>query len=294
MLPEFIIAQQDSQYTQYMYNTQTINPAYSGSRGVLSFNTLYRSQWVGLDGAPKTFTFAANSPIADRVGLGISFFNDKIGPSTESNIALDFAYTIPLNERKTFLSFGVKGGFNLLNVDFNLLNAINPTAPEFSNNIDNQFSPAIGAGIYLRQSRKWYIGVSVPNFLETNLYDATITNFSKERMNFYLIGGYVFNITDLIKMKPAVLLKAVDGAPLAADGSINFLFNDKLTLGAAYRWDAAISGLFGFQLSNSIMLGYAYDFDTTDFSINNSGSHEIFLRFELATKQEKVTNPRFF
>lgn len=294
MVPFFAVAQQDSQYTQYMYNTQTINPAYSGSKGVLSFNTLYRTQWVGFEGAPKTFTFAANSPIADRVGLGVSFFNDEIGVSKESNIALDFAYTIPLNDRKTFLSFGVKGGLNLLNVDFNLLNAINPNAPEFANNINNQLSPNIGAGIYLRQSSKWYIGVSVPSFLETDHYDDTATSLSKERMNFYLIGGYVFNITDHIKMKPAALLKAVDGAPLAVDGSINFLFNEKLTLGAAYRWDAAISGLFGFQLNNSIMLGYAYDYDTTEVGNYNSGSHEFFLRFELGTKQEKVTNPRFF
>lgn len=287
-------AQQDSQFTQYMYNTQTINPAYVGSRGVLSFNGLYRTQWVGLDGAPETLNFSVNSPISDRVGLGASFYSDKIGPSTESNITIDFSYSLPLNENDTYLTFGLKGGMNILNVDYTLLNAEDPGAPDFANNIENRTSPGVGAGVYLRGKDKWYAGISVPNLLETDHYDDIAVSDVTEKMHFYVIGGYVFDMSESVKFKPAVLGKAVVGAPIAVDVSANFMFYDKLTLGAAYRWDAAVSGLAGFQFTDNIMLGYAYDYDTTELGNYNHGSHEFFIRFELGTKNQRTINPRFF
>ncbi len=284
-------AQQDSQYTQYMYNTQTINPAYAGNRGVLSINALYRNQWVGLDGAPETLNASINAPIGRKVGLGFSAISDKIGPSTESTIALDFSYTIKVSEN-TKLSFGAKGGINLLDVNFSQLN-FNPSDPN-AQNINNRLSPIVGAGLYLHHSDKWYLGLSVPNILETDHYDDIARSTASERANYYAIAGYVFDLSSNIKFKPAVLGKLISGAPLAVDVSGNFLFYDKFTLGAAYRWDAAVSGLVGFQLSKDIMLGYAYDFDTTELGNYNSGSHEVFLRFELSTRTKKVVNPRFF
>ena len=290
------IAQQDSQYTQYMYNTQTVNPAYAGSRGVMSFTGLYRSQWVGLDGAPETFSFTASSPLGERVGLGLSFYNDEIGISVENTIAADFSYTIPLNDNETYFSFGIKGGVNLLDVDYSKLNPNDTSDPTFSpgNSINGQASPVVGAGLYIRHADRWYAGLSVPNFIESEHYDDSAISTAKEKMNFYLIGGYVFDVGSDVKFKPAVLLKAIDGSPLAVDGSLNFLFWDKLTLGAAYRWDAAVSGLFGLQVSPNIMLGYAYDYDTTDLGNYNYGSHEFFLRFELGGSSKGVVSPRFF
>lgn len=286
--------QQDSQYTQYMYNTQTVNPAYAGNRGMLSFNGLYRTQWVGLDGAPETLNFSMNTPVGEKgVGLGLAFFSDKIGPSTESNIMADFSYTINVSDN-TKLSFGIKGGINLLNVDYTKLNIFDPNDPNFSENINNRLSPGIGAGLYLHNSDKWYVGLSVPNMLETDHYDDVATSTASERAHFYLIGGYVFDLSSNTKFKPAVLAKAVTGAPIALDASANFLFYDKFTLGAAYRLDAAVSGLAAFQVSDQLMIGYAYDYDTTELGNYNSGSHEFFLRFEFATKVRKVVNPRFF
>ena len=286
-------AQQDSQYTNYMYNTINVNPAYAGSRGVASIFGMHRTQWVGLDGAPVTNVASINTPINNsNVGLGISFVNDRIGPSDENAISADISYTIQTSETYK-LSFGIKGTANLLNVDYTKLNISDPTDPQFQNNIDNKFSPNIGAGIYFH-SDKLYAGLSVPNFLDTEHYDDNATATARERMHYYFIGGYVFDLSPSVQFKPAFLSKVVSGAPLQVDLTANFMFNEKFVLGAAYRWDAAVSGLVGFQVNQSWMIGYAYDAETTKLANYNSGSHEIFLRYEFKGKSEKAVSPRFF
>ena len=291
-------AQQDSQFTNYMYNTVNINPAYAGSRGALSIFGLHRNQWVGLDGAPKTNTFSLNTPIDDtRFGLGVSIVNDRIGPSDENSISADVSYTIPTSEHYK-LSFGVKGTANLLNVDFTKLNIYNPGDALAQYNVDNKFSPNVGAGVYFH-SDKTYFGLSVPNFLETKHFDKDAAGFSansvaSEKMHYYFIAGHVFDLSYNVKLKPALLTKVVQGAPLQIDLSANFLFNDKFTLGAAYRWDAAASLLAGFQVSDSWFIGYGYDLEVTKLANYNSGSHEIFLRYELFKNYNRVVSPRFF
>jgi type IX secretion system PorP/SprF family membrane protein len=285
-------AQQDAQYTQYMYNTINVNPAYAGSRGVLSVFGLHRTQWVGLDGAPTTNAFSLNSPIDNsNLGVGLSFVNDKIGPTVENTISADLSYTIRTSETYK-LSFGVKGTANLFNLDVTKLNPQNAGDPLLQD-LDNDFSPNVGAGAYLH-SDKLYLGVSVPNFFETKRYDDNDVAVYKERMNLYFIGGYVFDLTPSLKFKPAFLTKIVEGAPLQLDVSGNFLINEKFVLGAAWRWDAAVSAMAGFQITDGLFIGYGYDLETTKLANYNSGSHEVFLRFELFKKQEKIVSPRFF
>lgn len=288
------MAQQDAQYTQYMYNTANINPAYAGQRGVLSAFGLHRTQWVGLDGAPTTNAFAVHSPINDsNVGLGLSFVNDRIGPADENSISVDFAYTVQASENYK-LSFGLKATANLLNVDYTKLNIYNPGDPLFQNNIDNMFSPNFGAGVYLH-SENTYVGLSVPNFLETKHYkDDGNYSTARERMHYYLIAGHVFDLNPTLKFKPSALAKMVEGAPLQVDLSANFLINDKFTVGAAYRWSAAVSGMVGFQVTDGLFIGYAYDAETTKLANYNSGSHEVFLRFELFKNYDRIISPRFF
>ncbi|WP_209404579.1 type IX secretion system membrane protein PorP/SprF [Pseudozobellia sp. WGM2] len=295
-----VVAQQDAQYTQYMYNTMAVNPAYAGSRGVFSIAGLHRSQWIGLDGAPKTQTLNFHTPVSERVGIGLSIVNDEIGNGTNQETYFDgvFSYTIPLS-RTAKLSFGVKASAHLLNVDFNKLANYNNEASSIGlSNIDRKFSPNFGAGVYYHTD-DFYLGLSVPNFLKTRHFDdsSSSTSFlAEERMNFYLITGYVFDIHPRWKFKPAALLKAVSGAPLQADISANFLYNDKFTLGAAYRWDAAVSALFGFQLSDQFMVGLAYDREVTELGGTrfNDGSFEIMLRYEFLTRYKRVLTPRFF
>jgi type IX secretion system PorP/SprF family membrane protein len=287
-------AQQDAQFTQYMYNTININPAYAGSRGALSIMGLYRTQWVGIDGAPQTSSFSVNTPTGnDKVGLGLSFINDKIGPTTENNLSVDFSYSIRASENAK-LSFGVKGTANVFKLDPNKLTPEDEGDPEFQD-FGNKFSPNIGAGVYLH-SDKGYVGVSIPNFIQTNRYNSDDVAIYKEKINYYLIAGYVFNLDnyEMIKFKPALLTKLVEGSPLQVDASANFLFNDKFTVGLAYRWSASVSALAGFQVSDGMFIGYGYDHETTQLVKYNSGSHEIFLRFEFLNKLGKMTSPRFF
>jgi len=285
-------AQQDAQFTQYMYNTININPAYAGSRGAMSIFGLYRTQWIGLDGAPKTAAFSLNTPLNEsNLGLGLSFVSDEIGPTVENTISADVSYTVPTSETYK-LSFGIKGTANFFKLDAtsNLVTA-NPDPSLFDY---SKFSPNIGAGVYFH-SDKTYVGLSVPNFIETkNKYDDNQIAITTQRINYYLIAGHVFDLSPNIKFKPALLTKLVTGAPLQVDVSGNFMFNEKLVLGVAYRWDAAVSALAGFQVSDGLYVGFGYDQETTNLRRYNSGSYEIFLRYELFSNYNKIISPRFF
>lgn len=287
-------AQQDAQFTQYMYNTININPAYAGSRGAMSIFGLHRTQWVGLDGAPVTNTLSMNTPInGSKLGLGLSFVNDRIGPTTENAISVDVSYTVPASETYK-LSFGLKGTGNFFGLNTSDLKPEQQLDDALINY--NKFTPNIGAGVYLH-SDKSYIGLSVPNFIQNKkLNNSNGDNVAvlQERMNFYLIAGHVFDLSPEIKFKPAVLTKMVTGSPLQVDLSGNFMFYDKFVLGAAYRWDAAVSALAGFQITDGLYLGYGYDLETTRLRKYNSGSHEVFLRFELFNNYNKIISPRFF
>lgn len=294
------IAQQDPQYTQYMYNPQTINPAYAGSRDATTFALLLRTQWVNLDGAPKTGTFSANTTLgsAENMGLGFSVVSETIGPAVETNVNVDYAYHINTSDVNK-LAFGIKAGIDLLDVDFTKLQVADPGDPRFQNNIDNKLQPQIGAGVFY-YSDDYYVGLSSPNVLSTkhfddsSLADTQISSVASESIHYFLTAGYVFDLGSDLKFKPATLIKAVSGAPLQWDLSGNFLYNEKLTLGLAYRWSAALSAMAGFQASESLFIGVGYDYQTTDIEAYSDGSYEIMLRFDVFKKPERVLTPRFF
>jgi type IX secretion system PorP/SprF family membrane protein len=294
-----LFAQQDAQYTQYMYNTVSVNPGYAGSRGQLSVAALYRAQWVGLEGAPKTQTFNFHTPVGYRgVGLGLSIVNDQIGPTSETYFDMDFSYTIQLAAEKR-LSFGLKGSVHLLDIRFSELNQdyTNPGGPDptLQQDIQNKLSPNIGAGIYYH-TNNYYLGLSVPRFLETSHFDESSLSTAAEQLNFYFITGYVFDMNPLWKFKPTILAKVVQGAPLQIDGSVNFMYNDKFILGAAYRWDAAVSGMAGFQISPEFMIGIAYDREITELGTArfNDGSFEMIIRYDFIKVKDNLKSPRFF
>lgn len=286
-------AQQDAQFTQYMYNTIGINPAYAGSRGVLSVFGIHRAQWVGLEGAPTTTGASFHTPINDsRIGLGVSMLQDAIGPSDKQLLSADFSYTIPISETYK-LSFGLKGTANMFSIDYTKLNRYDVNDPRFQNNISNQFSPNIGAGIYLH-SNKLYAGISVPFMLQSKEFNDINSQVTHEAMHYYFMSGYVFEVSDTTKFKPAFLVKAVEGAPLQVDLTANVMLYDTFVLGGAWRWGAALSGLAGFQVNDNWFIGYTYDADSTKLANYNSGSHELFLRYEFIGKKEQIVSPRFF
>ncbi|TDQ24046.1 PorP/SprF family type IX secretion system membrane protein [Tenacibaculum caenipelagi] len=293
-------SQQDPQYTQYMYNTQVINSGYIGSKTALGFGVLYRTQWSGFEGAPNTGTITFNLPLGvlKRNAIGFSVINDEIGPSNETSLTVDYAYSLLLSGNSR-LSFGIKGGISILDVDYTKLNIYDQNDWQFANNIDKKVQPQIGAGIYYNTD-KMYVGLSIPNFFNSKHYNSDNINNSNEdaiaieRLHYFIIAGYVFDISSDIKLKPATMFKWVNGSPLQVDLSANFLFNNKFTLGASYRWDAALSAMAGFHISDQLFLGMGYDFQTTDIEEHSNGSYEFFLRFDVFNNPERILTPRFF
>ena len=289
-------AQQDAQFSNYMYNTLSFNPAYAGSRGTTSIYLSQRKQWVGLEGAPSTNSLSYHSPLgSSNVGIGLSLLNDAIGPVEENLISLDVSYSIRTSYDSQ-LAFGLRASAHMLNVDFTQLNIFNPSDVLAQSNINNRVSPNIGFGMFW-YSEKSYVGFSIPNLLETRHINkdlnSSVSSLSKERLHYHFTAGHVFNINQDILFKPAILTKIVSGAPFQLDLSSNFQIYDKFTLGASYRLDAAVSFLGGFQINRNWLLGYAYDFDTNNLSTYNSGSHEVFLRYEIF-RSNRVRSPRFF
>jgi type IX secretion system PorP/SprF family membrane protein len=286
-------AQQDPGYTQYMYNTMTINPGYAGSAGTLEALLLHRSQWTGIDGAPTTQSFTIHSPLSNEaIGLGFSVVNDKLGPSNELYVDGNFSYTIAFTESRK-LAFGVKAGARMMNVDWTRGRYYDPMDALLNNNIENKLKPSLGAGIYL-YDENWYAGLSVPSFLRADYYDDVEEAVLSERLHYYLIAGYVFDISENLKFKPAALARVVSGAPFALDLSANFLIQQKVTVGASYRWDDSVSALVGFQISPSFYAGYSFDYTLSDLNKYNDGTHEIILRYQLPNKTSQMKSPRFF
>lgn len=291
-------AQQDAQYTQYMLNTMVVNPAFAGSANVLSVAALHRSQWLGLDGAPETQTFSINSPISERLGVGLSVVNDNIGDGTVQETYFDVAvsYTIPVSNDGN-LAFGLNFGGDFLNVDFSRLAnfGAEPNLP----NIDNKFSPDFGLGAYY-YDENFYAGLSIPSILETEHFDNSGDGNSftaQERMNLYLMSGYTFELNSNLVLTPGFLLRAVNGGPVQMDLNTYLTFNDKFSIGAAYRFNAAVSALFGVKFGENFLLGIAYDVETTTLGTSqfNSGSFEVFLRYDIVNRLNRRNGRgRFF
>ncbi len=285
--------QQDPQYTQYMYNMNVLNPAYAGSEGTLNLRFLGRTQWVGIDGAPQTFTASINAPVGKRVGLGLSVIADKIGPASEQNVYADFSYTLPVNETGK-LAFGLKGGLTMLNVDLVHLKKGESSDYMFNEDIKNKLSPNFGAGLFY-YTDSYYVGLSMPNFLATRYIEEDKSKVSlSEELHGFLTAGYVFDVSEDLKLKPSTMMKLAPGAPLSLDLSLNALIKNFLELGVSWREGASVSGLLGVQVSRSIRLGYAYDYSLTELNNFNSGSHEIMLLMNISNSRDVMVSPRFF
>lgn len=291
-------AQQQAAYTHYMYNTLVINPAYAGSRDALTFTALGRFQWVGFKGAPTTQTFTVHTPIAKKnIGLGLSLMNDKIGPTNNTAVNVDFAYRLKLST-KARLCFGINGGFNSFSANVNSLTLADPTDAAFMENRRGKMLPSLGAGIYF-QMPNFYVGASVPSILENNLFATGSSNsmdISKERRHYYFIAGAVFNISPSVKFKPTLLAKLVQNAPFQIDVTGTFMLRELIDLGIMYRTGDGVGALVGVHVSKQFLFGYSFDWSTgVRTGKFNGGSHEIMLRYDLLfNNDEKIKSPRYF
>jgi len=295
-------AQQDVQFTQYMYNMSVINPGYATPNDdLLNLGGLYRTQWVGLDGAPRTGSFFAHTPINEKIQVGISFANDNIGDIVdENNIFADFAYILPVGN--TFkLSLGLKAGVTAFNANFDnlVLQSGNQTTDVAFNENINKIFPNVGIGAFL-YADNYYLGLSAPNMLTTKHLETEngVVSTGVQSIHFFFTGGYIFDVSKNVKLRPAFMAKGVGGAPLALDVTANALFNEKLEAGLGYRLDDAISALVNFRVTPDLRIGYAYDYTTSNLGNFNSGSHEIFVLFDIDLFGLKNNghdrSPRFF
>ena len=284
-------AQQDPQYTQYMYNMSVINPAYAGTKESLSITALYRNQWTGLEGNPRTLTFSANSPLGNKIGLGLSAIKDELGPVNETNVYADFAYKLQLSSNLQ-LALGLKAGVSFHKVGLTNLELQDPGDPFFSKDIDNSY-PNIGAGAFL-YSEKFYLGFSVPNMLSSVHLDENGIKYGSETQHYFATAGYVFELSEDFKLKPSFMLKSAFDAPVSFDVNLNALFYERFEIGVSYRLDDSFSGLLGFQITPNIWAGYAYDQVISQLKTVGPNSHEIILVFDIFFRPPATITPRFF
>lgn len=292
-----VFAQQDAMYSQYMFNTLAINPAYAGSRNVVSATALHRSQWSGIEGAPKTTTFTLDAAMKNKkVGLGLQLFNDKLGITRTSGGAVSYAYRVRFDQAS--LAFGLQGSLYQYTADFTGVSLGNSGAydPAFSENV-NKLLFNFGTGVYYNSDR-FYLGFSAQDLLNNRLTDYEApdesSSASRKSMHLFLASGYVFSLNDDFKLKPSVLFKGVKGAPLEADINGTLWIKDMIAVGAQYRTSADVAALLEIQATPQIRIGYSYDHSTTRLQNFNSGSHEIMLRYEFGSSRGKILSPRYF
>lgn len=288
--------QQDPMYTQYMFNTQTINPAYVGTWQSVGFLALSRMQWVGIEGAPSTQTFSFQMPLRNKdVGIGLNVINDKIGLEQKLSVFADYSYKLKLGP-VTNLRMGIKGGFSNYshNLSSHVLYPDGVSDPLFQGEIEHNFLPNAGVGLFLDDPR-YYVGISLPKVVnskyQSNSNDLTVNG---EIRHFFFIAGYVRELSEDLVFKPTILLKATIGSPIQADFSANFLLKDKVWLGAMYRTGDSYGFVAQWIFDNNLRLGYAIDFTTSNLRHHHYNTHEIMLSYELKIVKQRVISPRYF
>ncbi|HLU87144.1 MAG TPA: type IX secretion system membrane protein PorP/SprF [Taishania sp.] len=288
-------SQQEAQFTQYMDNMLYYNPAYAGSRDMMNIAALHRQQWAGFKGAPMSTTFALHTPLRyDNVGVGLSLLNDNVGPTNSTWINADVSYSLRFKKHKGRLSFGIKGGINLLNGDLVSLVKQDENDQFLNVRFKNDVQPNIGGGIYYH-SDQWFIGVAVPKIIDNlkNAGDFTNVEYIAQRHYYLTVGGYI-KANRMLKIRPSAMLKITERAPLALDMSLAFIFYDKVWLGGNYRLMESGGLILQYQISNQFKIGYAFEMSTTKLRAFNAGTHEILLSYDLLFKSKSLATPRYF
>ncbi len=286
---QYIFAQQDVQFSQYMYNPLEINPAYAGTKEGFIMTGMVRMQWVGIKDAPKSQTFSVHSPIHKNMGLGFSATHDQIGVLGQTLFYWDYSYQIDVGFDSR-ISFGLNAGFHIINLDLNSKDPYQPNDPEVYN-INNRFLPNAGVGIYF-YTYNYYIGLSAPRLLEQN-FSPQATGQSLLVRHYFLMSGYVFDLDEVVKVKPSIVFKYTPNAPLSFDFSMN-LYHERWGIGFSYRHEDAVVGLFQLFITQNFSLGYSYDYTLSDLRHESSGSHELMLRYDFSKHSERCRPVKYF
>lgn len=292
-------AQFDAMFTQYMNNEMFINPAYAGSKEALGMTLLHRQQWVGFEGRPITTTFTVNSPLYEnKMGVGLSFLNEKISVMQRKLIYGSYAYRIRVGE-KSHLAFGLMAGIHLQTNNLSEISTNVDGDPQFAANIKNAATPNFGFGLYY-YSDKFYAGLSIPRMIDDNLTLGNNGDVLKhltvepKKFHYYLTAGGIVRINEDLLLKPQLMVKAVSDAPVAFDIDVSGLIQKRFWVGLAYRSNADISAMAGIYLTPQFLLSYSYDYPITKIRKYTGGSHEIALSYLFQFKGRKIVSPRYF
>ncbi|MCO6481154.1 MAG: type IX secretion system membrane protein PorP/SprF [Flavobacteriales bacterium] len=289
-------AQQELMTSQYMFNGLFLNPAYAGSHPYATATALHRSQWVGMEGAPRTNLLGVDAPMMDgKMGLGLTFSHDRIGVSRDMEVAAQYAYRIRTGTRG-HLAFGLKAGVSMYTANLSDLVYWDAQDAVYQGNISNAAVGKFGFGLYWHDERT-YIGLSVPTLQAADkqlVTDLATTPDHYFTQHYYFNAGHVFELNDNFDLKPSVLLKYQQQAPPEVDLNLNVLFKERFWLGAGYRTGDAIVAMVEYQISPMFRAGYAYDMTTSALRRYNGGSHEVMLGIDLGREPVMIKNPRYF
>ena len=289
-----VSAQQTPQYSQYMYNMSTVNPGYVFDQSdVISTGLLYRKQWVNIDGSPSSANVFLNFPVGEKIELTLNYVNDQIGDAIaikNDYVNVDFAYKTQLS-KSLHLAYGLKLGIDSFRV--NSLGSNVSDDPAFGETT-SELQLNIGAGAFL-YADNFYLGISSPNLLPNEAELGSI-GVSENSLHLFGIVGYVYEISDVVTLKPSAVVKQVVGAPISFDISANSLLYNRFEAGVSYRYQESISALAGFRITPDLRIGYAYDFGINDLNNLSTGSHEIMLLFDfdLLKTSKNYSSPRFY
>ncbi len=292
--PSDVLAQQDAQYSMYMFNPLAVNPAYAGSREALSVTVLGRNQWMNIDGAPTTGTLSIHTPLKfEAVSLGLSVIQDEIGATQSTGVYADLSYRFQVS-KKSKLAFGLKGGADIFSADFSKLSVKDQSDEQFFTPIQNEVLPNFGLGIYLH-SDDYYVGLSVPKLINNEFGSSTVNDLvSTQERHFFLTAGKTFKVNSVFEVVPSFMIKGAENSYLALDLNVNFMFYDKLWIGGGYRLGDSFIGNIVYHFTPKFRVGYAYDYTTSELSDFNAGSHEIMLNYDLDFLGKGFKSPRRF
>jgi type IX secretion system PorP/SprF family membrane protein len=276
--------------SQYVLNPLSINPAYAGNRGSLNIALFYRRQWTGITGAPETMNLAADAPFLDsKLGLGFIITNDKIGVTKETHILTNYAYRINLD--KGSLSFGLGAGLMTTNTAWSDLVVLDPGDENFLSNSKVFVVPDFSFGVYYTHNN-YFGGLSIPKLLGYKFnYDKNkyTMSFNPGKYNYLLNAGFIYTLSQKVKLLPSVLVTVYPGQKLLYDLNAYVSLNDKIWTGLSYRNNRSIGALIQIAVNNQLKAAYTYDFDLGTLGHYSNGSHEIMIRYEFHYKVDAIS-----
>jgi type IX secretion system PorP/SprF family membrane protein len=286
--PLKMVAQQLPLYSQYMFNTLEINPAYAGFRQAMQFTSVFRKQFNGIKGSPQTSMLSGDMPIGEtRLGVGLKIVDDRLSVTQNLGAQLAMSYRIEGDNSK--LAFGLQLGALNYKTDFSQLNITNAGDPVFAQNL-NALAANFGTGIFYNTD-KFYAGLSSPNLVRAHLRktDVALSEYTvKQNLHIYFNSGYLITINDNFVLKPSFLLRGVQGLPFNYDLNANLFFREIISGGLSYRSKSALVGLLDFRLVPTLRLGYAYDYNLTRLNNFSRATHEIVLRFHIPIERDEL------